>query len=95
MEAYRKDLKNSYPEEIDLSDIKIDSLKITDEPVTVKYELKLNGFGDADIVYFNPMLGEAIRKNPFSAAERFYPVEMPYAMHDIYTLNMDIPKGYK
>ena len=41
------------------------------------------------------MLGEAIKSNPFVAAERFYPVEMPYTIYDIYTLNMEIPKGYK
>ena len=40
------------------------------------------------------MLGAAIKKNPFTAAERLYPVEMPYATDDIYTMSMEIPKGY-
>lgn len=95
LEAYIKDLKSNYPEDVELSNVQIDSLKSSDEPVTVKVELKLGDFGDADIVYFNPLLGEAMKKNPFSAAERYYPVEMPYTFNDIYTLNMDIPKGYK
>ena len=36
-----------------------------------------------------------MKKNPFTAAERFYPVEMSYTVDDIYSLSMDIPKGYK
>ena len=92
---YKKELQQTYPEDIALSNIEIDSLKLLDEPVTVKFDMKLKAFGDADIVYFNPLLGEVIKTNPFTAAERFYPVEMPYTKDEIYTLNMDIPKGYK
>ena len=95
MEEYKKTLKAELPDDIELLEIKIDSLKKLDEPVAVRYDLKFTGFGDVDIVYFNPMLGEAIKKNPFAAAERYYPVEMPYTKNDIYTLTMDIPKGYK
>src|SRR6202012_2841742 len=32
--------------------------------------------------------------NPFAAAERKYPVEMPYTMDDLYIFSMDIPEGY-
>jgi len=92
---YKKSLQESYPEETTISNIQVDSLKLLDEPVSLKFDMQLKSFGDADIVYFSPMLGEAIKKNPFAAAERFYPVEMPYTIDDIYTLNMDIPKGYQ
>lgn len=95
MADYKKEIQESYPEEVTLSDITIDSLKLLDEPVAVKFEMQLKGFGEEAIVYFNPMLGEAIKENPFDAAERFYPVEMPYTFDDTYTLNMEIPKGYQ
>ncbi|MBL0359353.1 MAG: DUF3857 domain-containing protein [Chitinophagaceae bacterium] len=91
---YQKEIQESYPEDVNISNLVIDSLKKLDEPVSVKFDMKLNGFGDADIVYFSPMLGEAIQKNPFIAAERFYPVEMPYTFDDTYALTMDVPKGY-
>jgi uncharacterized protein YfkK (UPF0435 family) len=55
----------------------------------------MNNFKEAEIVYFNPLLGGAIRKNPFYSLKRLYPVEMPYKTDDIFTLNMEIPKGYK
>ena len=94
MDQYKKSLRESFPEEIELTNISIDSLKLFDEPVALKYDMKLKAFGEPEIVYFNPMLGEATKKNPFTAAERFYPVEMSYAIDDVYTFNMDIPKGY-
>jgi hypothetical protein len=49
---------------------------------------------DAPILYFNPLLADAWRENPFKAAERKYPVEMHYAMDDLYVFNMEIPPGY-
>ena len=41
------------------------------------------------------LYAQAIKKNPFVEAERYYPVEMPYKEDDIYSFHMDIPKGYK
>ena len=92
---YTKSLSEGYTDEITINNIQIDSLKILDEPVELKYELKFKLFGEADIVYFNPFLGETIKKNPFTAAERFYPVEMPYTQNNVYSLSMEIPAGYK
>ncbi len=95
MDEYGKAIKTAFSDEIELSDIQVDSLKKLDEPVALKYNLKFTGFGEADIIYFNPMLGEAVKKNPFAAAVRNYPVEMPYTQDNIYSLSMEMPKGYK
>jgi len=95
MEDYKKEFKTDWPEDVEISGLEVDSLKKYDDPVAVKCDFKLSGFGDADVVYFNPMLNEAVKKNPFTAAERFYPVEMPYTFSEVYTLNMEIPSGYK
>ena len=92
---YEKTLKDNYTDDITIENIQVDSLKLIDEPITVKYDLNLKSFGEADIVYFNPLMGEALKKNPFVAAQRFYPVEMPYTSNISYTLNMEVPKGYK
>ncbi len=90
-----KKIQENFSEDTKISNLSIDSLKKLDQPVGIKYDIALKLFEDADIVYFNPMLSEAIKKNPFAASQRFYPVEMPYTKEDNYTLHMEIPKGYK
>ena len=92
---YKKSLQQEYPEEIAIDNIEIDSLKLLNEPVGLKFDMKFKSFVDNDIVYFSPMLAEAMKKNPFTAAERYYPVEMPYTTEDTYNFIMEIPKGYK
>lgn len=71
----------------------IDAIQVCDTPVTLHYGIRMAFNGEA-IAYFNPMLNAALKKNPFEAAERSYPVEMPYRKDDTYVLNMEIPKGY-
>ena len=95
LHAFETNLKKGYPEEMEVSNIKIDSLKQTETPVMVSFNFKMTSFENADIVYFNPMVGEGLAKNPFYAAERIYPVEMPYISDYSYTLRMQIPTGYK
>ena len=95
LEQFINTVKQSYADEAAIANVAIGPLASFDKPVSVKYDLKLEQFNNAGILYFNPMLGERIKKNPFSAAERFYPVELPYVKDDTYTLNMEIPAGYK
>ncbi len=94
LNKYEKDLKALYPESTTISNIEVDSLALPEQNVAVKFDFKLNSFEDADIVYFNPLMGEALMKNPFYAAVRQYPVEMPFQKDETYLLNMEIPKGY-
>lgn len=92
-EEYFKGQKKAFGFETTISETEIDSLDLPDEPVTVKYNFTLKP--DEDIIYFSPLLTEAYKENPFKAAERLYPVEMPYCTDETYLLNMEVPKGYK
>ena len=94
IEDYKKPIRAALPENVEASNFEIDSIKSYDDPITVRYDTKYKGFGEDDIVYFNPLMEHIVKTNPFSAAQRFYPVEMPYTKEDIYVLNMEIPKGY-
>ncbi|MCW3092724.1 MAG: hypothetical protein JWP81_3793 [Ferruginibacter sp.] len=95
LDDFKKTVQQDYSDEIEVANVQIDSLKALSEPVGIRFDLKFKSFGDNDIVYFNPMLAGAKKNNPFTALERFYPVEMPYKIDEIYTLAMEIPKGYK
>ena len=91
---YKKKAKQLYPEEMLIDSVQVENFETHEKDLAVKAAYKLKIFENEDIVYFNPMMGEAVMKNPFAATERIYPVEMPYVKDDIYTLNMEIPKGY-
>ncbi|OIR13137.1 transglutaminase-like superfamily protein [mine drainage metagenome] len=93
-EQYEKEYKTSFPENVEMKNFKIDSLKNYDDPIAISYETSYSAFGDNDIVYFNPLQESIIKKNPFVAAQRFYPVEMSFTQNQTYTLTMEIPKGY-
>jgi hypothetical protein len=85
--------RKSYPFSAGLGDRQIDSLQRYDLPVTVHYSISFP-VGDDDRIYFNPMLAEGLKENPFSAAERHFPIEMKYKVSELFVLRMEIPKGY-
>jgi transglutaminase-like putative cysteine protease len=89
-EEYFKPLNKLYSK---LSNTAIDDLDSLERSVMVKYDFEYETNGD-DMVYLNPMFGEATRSNPFKSLERKYPVEMPSTVDEIFTLNMEIPEGY-
>jgi hypothetical protein len=92
---FLKSLQTSYPGDAVLSNLVIDSLKAPDMPIGVSYDVKFNVDSTSNLLYFNPLLSEGYKENPFKAAERKYPVEMPYATDEVYILNMDVPDGYE
>ena len=95
MGAFKKTIQEKFPEDFHISNIEIDSLQFPEAKLTISADFYLKNFKDADIVYFNPIMSEVIDKNPFYALKRLYPVEMPYLSDKVYTLAMEIPKGYQ
>lgn len=94
VEGYFKKVKSGYNFDINIKDGIVDSLKQPDMPALVQYDFDFKPSAEESLVYFNPMLTEGYKENPFNAAERRYPVEMPYAMDETYLLNMEIPRGF-
>lgn len=85
--------KKEYANEIEIKESHIDSLNKFENPVSISYKFDLKAEQE-DLIYFNPMLGEGWKENPFKSAQRYYPVEMPYAIDQTYSLQMEIPQGY-
>lgn len=92
--GYFSKIQTSFGEDLQISHTGIDSLHKPEMPVKVHYDFRLNQASGSDLYYFNPLLAEAYRTNPFTAVERKYPVEMPHAIDHTYILNMQLPKGY-
>ncbi|HVV04346.1 MAG TPA: DUF3857 domain-containing protein [Puia sp.] len=92
---YLKRIQTSYGEDIELGHGYLDSLDKKEEPITVRYSFVLKQGSGASMLYLNPFFGDVLRENPFKAADRKYPVEMPYTTDNLYLLNLEIPDGYE
>jgi Domain of Unknown Function with PDB structure (DUF3857)/Transglutaminase-like superfamily len=46
-------------------------------------------------IYFKPVLHSNWEVNPFKSPSRTYPIEFPFPSTENYTLDLDLPKGYK
>ena len=93
-QQYFKDIQTRYGDDMQISNGGIDSLDNLEEPAKVHYDFTLKQQPDASVLYLTPVIGDGWRKNPFEAAERKYPVELPYAMDETYIFSLEIPDGY-
>ncbi|MBI2730099.1 MAG: DUF3857 domain-containing protein [Sphingobacteriales bacterium] len=95
LDEFFKKVKSDYTMEIKMGNTGIDSLKQDGMPVNIHYDINFNLNKDEDIIYFNPLLSEAYKENPFKSAARKYPVEMPYAFDETIIANIEVPAGYE
>ena len=93
-QQYFKDIQTRFGEDMEITNGGIDSLDRLEEPIKLHYDFVLKQAQDASVVYLNPLIGAGWRKNPFGAAERKYPVELPYAMDEVYVFSMEVPQGW-
>jgi hypothetical protein len=91
---YFKQIRSALTYDIDIRNAAIDSLKKDGVPVALRYEFSIPLNKEDDLIYFNPLMGEGYKSNPFTAAERRYPVEMPFAINETIYANIAAPKGY-
>lgn len=91
-EPFFKTIQASYTGDWSLSEQKVDKLKELESPVKIDYDFAMNQ--EEDMIYFNPMMNEGQKDNPFKSAERTYPVEIPYKIDETYILNLEIPADY-
>jgi hypothetical protein len=61
---------------------------------TIKVEVADQSMGAGNRIYFNPMMFDKIKSNPFKLKERLYPVEYDFKEDETYILNLNIPPGF-
>ncbi|QES90197.1 transglutaminase domain-containing protein [Rhizosphaericola mali] len=91
---YLETIENGYTPSVHFSEATVDSIKNYDMPLSLNFKYKQT-IGDEDIYYFNPIVFDREKDNPFKTAERSYPVEFTAKMNQVYYLNMTIPEGYE
>ncbi len=89
---YFQAMKSAYATDLEIKAQVIDSLKRLEQPLQVHFDFNMNM--NEDIIYFNPIIVEGYKENFFKAAERKYPVEMPYTFDETFVLSMEVPKDY-
>jgi Domain of Unknown Function with PDB structure (DUF3858)/Transglutaminase-like superfamily len=95
VKEYSKKIISANESNLSIDNIELDSLLHFDYPLTVKYDFIVKKSAGDEILYFNPLLGEGYKNNPFKSMNRHYPVEIPYLLDETYILNMEIPAGYQ
>ncbi len=90
-----KKIKTSFPYEAGFQKMLAEPANDIEKPLTISFDFELKMNNSDSLLYFNPMLSEVLRDNPFKSAERKYPVEMPHAMNEQYFASIDIPAGYE
>jgi len=93
MDEVFKKIKTAHAIDIEINEKNIDSLKKYDDPIAIRYSFTTDK-PQEDIMYLNPMMTEGYKENPFTSAERFYPVEMPSTFDETYIFTMEVPENY-
>ncbi len=91
-EDFFENIKKSLPGNKQMGTAGFDSADVAEVPIVWHYDMKYRF--TSKTLYFNPIIHERFNSSPFGPEERHYPVEMNYCIDNVYTLSMDIPKGY-
>lgn len=92
-ESVFKQLEDRVPFNATFKNGEVEDIDSLERSVLIKYEFEAEAPKD-NILYINPMMGEAMKENPFKSQVRTYPVEMPSVMDNNFSLNLQIPDGY-
>jgi hypothetical protein len=95
LKEYSKKIISANDANLSIDSIQLDSLLRFNYPLDIRYDFMVKQSAGDDILYFNPLLNEGYKNNPFKSMNRHYPVEMPYLIDETYILNMEIPTGYQ
>ena len=95
LKEYGQKIISANESNLNIDNIQMDSLVHFEYPLAIRYDFILKKSGGEDILYFDPLLNEGYKTNPFKSMNRHYPVEIPYLIDETYILNMEIPTGYQ
>jgi hypothetical protein len=93
MDEFKKDFSKNFTD-FEVSEIVVDSLDAYENRLDLKATFSSDGF-DEDVVYFQPLMINMFKDNPFKSENRNYPIEIPFAIDQAYQLQMDVPDGFK
>lgn len=80
-----------------IEDLEMMNLDDNTMPLIVKYAFSYEeeDLDTPEFIYFNPMLSEQVKKNPFTLEERMYPVDFGWGYEEVFSHTVKIPEGYE
>jgi hypothetical protein len=85
----------------DLSESDVDSFLLCnkdslDAMLKIKVFFKSGDYAQiaGDYFYFNPVLFNRVKENPFKLSARTFPVDFAYKFKEMYTASIQVPRGY-
>lgn len=75
----------------------INNLDKLDQPLSQQYEVQIEGFDDINKnkLFLNPFFIDEWSKNPFTAKERLYPVDLGAPLESQLILNLEYPANFQ
>ena len=94
-DKYLQDFKQKNPT-WEIKKTELENLENIAEPLIVKNEIIMNDFATiaGERVYFNPVIYNAQRENPFKNPSRKYPVDFGTLIEENFIATYTIPQGY-
>jgi hypothetical protein len=91
VEAYKKDNANWKIEKTEIQNV--DDITV---PFVAKHDLTVNDFSTVagDKIYFNPVMYNAQKENPFKNPDRKFPVDFGALVEENFVATYTIPEGY-
>ncbi|WP_133177695.1 transglutaminase domain-containing protein [Chitinophaga parva] len=93
-DAFRQRLARILGNDATVSNLQLINLDSIDAPVAENFDFEWEHNGDGSRLYLHPIVGQVQVRNPFTAMERRYPVEMSYMDNETYIASILIPPGY-
>ena len=76
-------------------DVVIENENNPDEPIRLKYPLKIKGTNDEyGKIYFSPLLYLGTKENMFKTEQRILPVDLNHSIAEDCVVSLKLPKGY-
>ncbi len=79
-----------------INEYKFENLADIYQPTKEEYQVTISDQAEAfgDMIYFNPLIYDQMKNNPFKLEERKFPVDYGYAIHETNIYTYMIPEGY-
>ena len=94
-DAFFKKVQRNFSADAVLHNMELKDLDSLDKGLTEKFEFEIKAGEIPSRIYLTPMMGDVTARNPFTAMQRSYPVEMPYVMNDAFTISITLPDNYE